>query len=134
MIIKVRRVSVARLNHAAPRMIDAPLRMFPIHISAYFHWSHGTCSLNATSAFVPAQLLLRGGNSNRGLDIARCEIRAATGASRAAICSSHYFVYLPVALSARLIPYRRFDNHVHSCRLCHFCKSNGYVTKFSIIR
>lgn len=30
MIIKVRRVSVARLNHAAPRMMDAPRRVFPI--------------------------------------------------------------------------------------------------------
>lgn len=30
MIIKVRRVSVARLNHAAPCMIDSPRRAFPI--------------------------------------------------------------------------------------------------------
>lgn len=50
-IIKVRRVSVARLNHAAPRMIDAPRRIFPIHKCILsLVYSRGTCSLNATGA------------------------------------------------------------------------------------
>lgn len=36
-IIKVRRVSVARLNRAAPRMIDAPRAAYFRYINAYFH-------------------------------------------------------------------------------------------------
>lgn len=78
-IIKVRRVSVAHLNHAAPYDRRTAPRVSD-NVSAYFHWSRGTCSLNATSAFIPARLLQRGGNSNR--DTARCEIRTTTGASR----------------------------------------------------
>lgn len=114
------------------RMIDALHRV--CFRSAYFHWSRGTCSLNATSAFISARLLQRGGNSNRGLDTARCEIRATTGASRA-ICRGDYSVRLSLRCIIRSFDpvCRMFDIHVRSRRLCHFRRSSGWLRNFPII-
>lgn len=89
----------------------------------------GTCSLNATNAFLPARLLRREGNSNRADSIPRaCEIRATTGASHAATYPDHY----SVRLSPRYI-IRSFDpmSQVRYPRADRAGRVG--VTKFSII-
>lgn len=126
-IIKVWRVSVASLNHAAPRMIDAPRAAYLRYISAYFHWSRAARGLNATgtarAAFLPPPIIT-------AIPIAALDTRHA--AKSGPRVHRHYntprlllrsFIFSRRIIRARSDPHRagRLDT---SCApdLCHFLR------------